>query len=121
MQTVIPKLVSVNTILVIRHTSAFIGCIRAFAFSRTIAVLHDHSFLEAVVQQSRPFPISLSFLPKGGSVAEWLACWTQVQKARVQIAAATLSGNSLRQTVHTHFASVRQSAKLVASLLRVVG
>jgi len=37
-----------------------------------------------------------------GLVAEWLAWWTQAQKARVQIAAATLSGNSLRQTVHTH-------------------
>ena len=31
-----------------------------------------------------------------------------------------LSGNSLRQTVHTHRASV-QAAKLVAALLRVVG
>ena len=30
-----------------------------------------------------------------------------------------LSGNSLRQTVHTHCASVRQAAKLVAALLRV--
>ena len=38
----------------------------------------------------------------GSSVAEWLACWTQAEKARVQIAVATLSGNSLRQTVHTH-------------------
>ena len=51
----------------------------------------------------------------GGSVAEWLACRT----ARIQIAVATLSGNSLRQTVHTHFASVHQAAKLVAALLRV--
>ena len=42
----------------------------------------------------------------GGSVAEWLACWIQAQKGRVQIAVATLSGNSLRQTVHTHRASV---------------
>ena len=33
--------------------------------------------------------------------------------------AATLSGNSLRQTVHTHRASVHQAAKLVAALLRV--
>jgi len=33
--------------------------------------------------------------------------------------AATLSGNSLRQTVHTHCASVHQAAKLVAVLLRV--
>jgi len=30
-----------------------------------------------------------------------------------------LSGNSLRQTVHTHRASVHQAAKLVAALLRV--
>ena len=39
-------------------------------------------------------------------------------RARVQIAAATLSGNSLRQTVHTHRASVHQAAKLAAALLR---
>ena len=58
---------------------------------------------------------------RGGSVAEWLACWTRVQKARVQIAVATLSGNSLRQTAHTHCASVPQAAKLVAALLRVAG
>ena len=57
----------------------------------------------------------------GGSVAELLACWTQTQKARVKIAVATLSGNSLRQTVHTHCASVHQAAKLVAVLLRVAG
>ena len=57
----------------------------------------------------------------GGSVDEWLACWTQAQKARVQIAVATLSGNSLRQTVDTHCASVYQAAKLVAALLRVAG
>ena len=42
-------------------------------------------------------------------------------RAWVQIAAATLSSNSFRQTVHTHRASVRQSAKLVAALLKVVG
>jgi len=32
-----------------------------------------------------------------------------------------LSGNSLRQTVHTHCASVHQAAKLVAALLTIVG
>jgi len=37
----------------------------------------------------------------------------------VHIAAATLSGNSLRQTVHTHRASLYQAAKLVAALLSV--
>jgi len=55
-----------------------------------------------------------------GSVAEWLACWPQVQKGLVQITAAMLLGNSIRQTVHTHCASVHQAAKLVATLLRVV-
>jgi len=55
---------------------------------------------------------------EGGSVAEWLACWTQVQKAWVQIASRD-SGNSLRQTVYTHCASVHHAAELVAALLRV--
>ena len=44
-----------------------------------------------------------------------------MQKARVQIAAATLSGNSLRQTAHTHCACVHQAAEFVAALLRVAG
>jgi len=58
----------------------------------------------------------------GGSVAEWLACWTPAQKGPAsKIAGATLSSNSLRQTVHTHCASVHQAAKLVAALLRVAG
>jgi len=57
----------------------------------------------------------------GSPVAEWLACWTQAQKGPVQIAVVTLSGNSLRQTVHTHRASVHQAVKLVAALLRVAG
>ena len=43
------------------------------------------------------------------------------RRARVQIAAATLLGNSLRQTVHTHCASVHQAEKLVDALLRVAG
>ena len=34
---------------------------------------------------------------------------------------ASLSGNSLMQTVHSHCASVHQAAKLVAALLRVSG
>jgi len=41
--------------------------------------------------------------------------------AWVQIAAVTLSGDSLRQAVHTHCASVHQAAKLVAALLRAAG
>jgi len=41
------------------------------------------------------------------------------RRAWVQIAVATLSGNSLRQTVHTHRSSVHQAAKLVAAVLKV--
>jgi len=41
------------------------------------------------------------------------------RRAQVQIAVATLSGISLRQTDHTHCASVHQAAKLVAALLMV--
>jgi len=52
-----------------------------------------------------------------------LACWTQVQKGLGpnRSRAATLSGNSLRQIVHIHCASVHQAAKLVTALLRVAG
>jgi len=57
----------------------------------------------------------------GGSVAEWLACWTQAQKGLGSNRSHTLSGNSLRQTVHTHCASVHQAAKLVAALLSFAG
>jgi len=41
--------------------------------------------------------------------------------AWVQIAVTTLSGDSLRQIVHTHRASVHQATKLVAAILRVAG
>ena len=42
----------------------------------------------------------------GGSVAEWLACWTQAQKAWVQIAA--------RGKLFTPIVTVHQAAKSVA-------
>ena len=47
-------------------------------------------------------------MPNSGTEGPW-----------VQIAVTTLSGNSLRQTVYTHCASVHKAAKLVAALLRV--
>jgi len=53
----------------------------------------------------------------GGSVAEWLACWTQAQKDPGSNRSRNAVG--LRQTVHTHCASVHEAAKLVAALLRV--
>ena len=43
------------------------------------------------------------------------------RRARIQIGVATMLGNSLGQTVHTHRASVHQAAKLVAALLRIAG
>ena len=51
---------------------------------------------------------------QGGSVAKWLACWTQAQKARDQIAAAALWGNSLRQTVRF----ISPSSKIGSSPLK---
>jgi len=53
-----------------------------------------------------------------GCVQGWLGSRVLSVKAWVQIAAATLSGNSLRQTAHTHRASLHQAAKLLAALLR---
>ena len=77
-----------------------------------------------------PWPPALPGLPmashaagsRGGSVDEWLACWTQAQKGPGSNRSHDAVGfNSLRQTVHTHLASVHQAAKLVAALLRVAG
>jgi len=66
-----------------------------------------------------PLEITIAVTP----IAEWLACWTQAQKGLGSNRSrdATLSGNSPRQTVHTHRSSVHQTAKLVAALLRVAG
>jgi len=52
--------------------------------------------------QARCCVLSVSRLLMRWLGSEWLACWIQAQKGRVQIAVTTLSGNSLRQTVHTH-------------------
>ena len=46
-------------------------------------VLLIHLFL------SKTFQFNEDFRGPDGSVAEWLACWTQAQKAWVQIAAAS--------------------------------
>jgi len=53
----------------------------------------------------------------GGSVAEWLACWTQAQKG----AGSNRIRDAVGQTVYTHCASVHQASKLVAAVLRVAG
>jgi len=77
---------------------------------RILKVVRAYIFLAL---NSRDIDITqYNFENGSGSVAEWLACWTQ-------IAVATLSGNSLRQTVHTRRASVHQA--LVSVLLRAAG
>jgi len=58
-------------------------------------------------------------ISRGGSVAEWLACWTQALKGPGSNRSRDAVGNSLRQTVHTHRAPVHQAAKSVAAFLRV--
>jgi len=83
--------------------------------SRTLDTTHSNTMLHNMLKAEH---FSRAYY-QGGSVAEWLACWTQAQKGPGS--AATLSGISLRQTVHTHCASVHQAAKLVAALLRVAG
>jgi len=50
-----------------------------------------------------------------GSVAEWLAGWTQAWKGL----GSNRSRDAVGQTVHTHRASLHQAAKLVAVLLKV--
>ena len=52
---------------------------------------------------------STTYLPFGGSVAEWLSCWTHAKKGLG-------SNRSFMQTVHSLLASVLQAAKLVAAL-----
>jgi len=60
-------------------------------------------------------------LDSGAGMNEAFRVTLMRRRARVQIAVATLSGDSLRQTVHTHRASVHQADKLVAALLRIAG
>ena len=60
------------------------------------------------------------FGTEGGSVAEWLACWTRAQKgagSNRSRDAVTVLGKLLTPLC----ASVHQAAKLVAALLRVAG
>jgi len=56
----------------------------------------------------------------GGSVGEWLSCWVDSgAEGPGSNRSRDAAGYSLRQTVHIHFASVHQAAKLAAALLRV--
>jgi len=117
--------VVVGLSLVVARNDDVVSSLRSRAAARRLLRLSLHlarSVLRINPSAYRPLSASkTSNVSMGGSVAEWLACWTQAQKAWVQIAAATLSGNSLRQTVHTHCASVHQAAKFLAALLRVAG
>ena len=77
--------------------------------------LHVTCGLTACTPGSAPGPTL------GNEYGKTLPFLLRRRRARVHIAVATLSGNSLRQTGHTHRASVHQAAELAAALLRVAG
>ena len=88
--------------------------------SMTGPLICTHSATGAIYNSIEMYILSVRYW-MGGSVALVSVLNSGKEGPWVQIAAATLSGNSLRQTVHTHCASVHQAAKLVAALLRVAG
>jgi len=83
-------------------------------------MLDDCAVLSVVVLVRVWENFTFLVLVEGGSVAEWLACWTQAQKGPGSNRCHAAVG-CLRLTAHTHCASVHQTAKLVAALLRVAG
>ena len=93
--------------------------VKVICYPTSLVFLHYPTRVTQKREKTHLFKFQVRVNGLGGSVAQWLVCWTQAQRGLVEIAAATLSGNSLRQTVHTHRASVHQAAKLVAALLRV--
>jgi len=115
-----------------QHCGSLFGCACARARSTPSRTCYStsawtatagHSFTIDEVPRCRRESLSASRCI--GLSAGWLGSRvvsvldSRSSRARVQIAAATLSGNSLRQTAPTHRASVHQAAKLVAALLRV--
>ena len=83
-------------------------CIGAKVSCQTVAVLLLlSSCIHLVTHEDR-------WLGSGVVSVLYSGAWVQIA-----VAVATLSGYSLRQTVHTHCASVHQAAKLVAALVRV--
>jgi len=65
--------------------------------------------------------ISVCISSVGGSIAEWLDCWTEAQKGPGSYRSRDAVGETgLNQFVHTHCAPVHHAAKLmIAALLRV--
>ena len=99
-------------------TMMMVMTVMAAVLSRDSDIDDIHSVLEVFVYDENPDK-KVDFL---GKLAVPLLRVSIHSLRRVQIAVATLSGNSLRQTVYTHRASVHQeAAKLVAALLRVAG
>jgi len=116
-----PDVVSTRN-LYIQHTSIYNLLLHRYT-------LHDNFTAGMYTTRPQQMPIGVTstdpsylpkftegnkLLPEYGSVAEWLACWTQTQKGLGS------NYNSLTQTVHTHRTCVHQAAKPVATLLRVV-
>ena len=83
-------------------------------------MLDDCAVLSVVVLVRVWENFTFLVLVEGGSIAEWLACWTWAQKGPGSNRSHAAVG-CLRLTAHSHCASVHQTAKLVAALLRVAG
>jgi len=98
-------------------TMMMLMTVMAAVLSRDSDIDDIHSVLEVFVYDENPDK-KVDFL---GKLAVPLLRVSIHSLRRVQIAVATLSGNSLRQTVYTHRASVHQAAKLVAALLSLKG
>ena len=84
-----------------------------------LTIFQSCIFSRSAVSRSRP--VCSPVLYQTGVIHKKSdSCWTHAQKGLgSKIAGATLSSNSLRQTVYTHWTSVHQAAKLLAALLRV--
>jgi len=78
------------------------------AVSSVCQLIHESTFNDAVSQK---------FGWLGSRMVSMLHSGAEGSGFKSQV--AVLSGNRLRQTVHTHRASVHQAAKLVAAVLRV--
>ena len=80
-----------------------------FSFIEQITKMYNRKKTEILHTSS--YGLQQSNCAGSTSISGWLGSRVVTtglrhRRARVQIAAATLSGNSLRQTVHTHRASV---------------
>ena len=111
--------VIVNTLIKVSKWCTIPNSCLPFFFSYDNASVHLHLISSVLAAKTHKMSQTQSFHILTDEHIHESNTRTPRSRAWVQIAAATLSGNSLGQTVHTHQASVHQAAKLVAALLRI--